>query len=93
MQIYETLLPSSALFSGRPIYQLVKTGGKAAGDVIEYMQMPAMERPVLEFDVMKDTLLSPPDGFQYVPLGVPNLEWLVEVQRETRRQLASSIQG
>ena len=63
LQIYGTLLASGALATGRPVYQEVKIGSRAASGIDDFMGMKNDERPTLKFDIMDDALITPPDPY------------------------------
>ena len=88
LQIYGTLLASGALRTGRPAYQLVKQGGRAANSLDDFMGMPTDQRPTLEFDVMDDEVQSPPEGFEYKVLPTPDYNWLLSAYQEAKREMA-----
>lgn len=88
LQIYGTLLASGALATGRPVYQEVKVGGRAAADINDFMAMPQADRPNLRFDIMDDALQHPREGYEYKPFPTPDLNWLLSAYQEAKREMA-----
>ena len=86
-ELLETLVLSGALATGRPVYQEVKTGGRSAAGVEDFLGMPQEERPNLKFDLMDDAILTPRDGYEYKAFPTPPMEWVVNKEAQLRQEI------
>lgn len=87
LEVVSTLLGSAALLTGRPVWQEVAIGARAATDLGDYLRMPAEERPVLVTDLLDKAVHKPRPGYQYINLPVPDARWLVEYHNQLERRL------
>jgi len=86
LNIFDTLINSGALQTGRNMWQQVSQNRASSDDFIDIMNQ-ATEAPVVEVNMSEQMLPKPPKGYHWVPVAIPSQDQLLAARDNKKREL------